>query len=99
MIGLLASSGSTPDVPESVRIAFRSFSDIKNPGTYVAPDRNLPPQAEPKTSGDPKFNLTEWWKVEEGEKVTKPFDVGEELAAELLRALEIVSALFYIQTL
>ena len=31
--------------------------------------------------------------------MSKPFDVGEELVAGLLRALETVSALFYIQAL
>ncbi len=92
----MASSGGTPHVPEPVRVAFRSFSDIKNPGTYAAPDGSLLLQAGSRTSADPKFNLTEWWKVAEGEKLSKPFDVGEELAAGLLRALEMVSTLFYI---
>jgi hypothetical protein len=44
---------------------------------------------------NPKFNLTEWWKIEEGEKLSKPFDVGEELVAGLLHALAMVSTLFY----
>jgi hypothetical protein len=91
----LASSGSSPYVPEPVRIAFHSFSDIKNPETYAAPDENLLLQAGCKTSVDSKFNFTEWWKFAEGEKLSKPFDIGEELAAGLLRALEIVSALSY----
>jgi hypothetical protein len=83
-------------VPEPVRVAFRSFSDIKNPGTYVASDKSVLLQVTYKTSVNPNFNLTEWWKIPEGEKLSKPFDVGEELVAGLLRVLEMVSALFYI---
>ena len=82
-------------MPEPVRIAFRSFSDIRNPETYVAPDEGLLPQAECKTPVDPKFNFTEWWKIAEGEKLSKPFDVGEEMVAGLLRVLEMVSVVFY----
>jgi hypothetical protein len=95
IIGLLASSGSPPNVPEPVRIAFHSFSDIENPGTYAASDDSLRLQATYKASADAKFNLTEWWKIAEGEKLSKSFDVGEELVAGLLRALEMVSTLFY----
>jgi hypothetical protein len=83
-------------VPEPVRVAFRSFSDIKNPGTYAAPDGSLLQLAGYKTSIDPKFRFTEWWKIAEGEKLSQPFDIGEELVAELLRILEMVSSLFYI---
>jgi hypothetical protein len=92
----LASSGSTPHIPEPVKVAFRSFSNITNPETYAAPDGILLLQAGSRTSVDPKFNLTEWWKIAEGAKLNKPFDVGEELAAGLLRALEMVNTLFYI---
>jgi len=56
-------------------------------------------QAGSKTSIGPKFNLTEWWKVTEGENLSKPFDIGEELVAGLLCALETVSALLCIQAL
>ena len=63
------------------------------------PDGSLPLQGGFDISGDIKFNLTEWWKIPEGKKLTKPFDVGEELVAGLLRALEVVSALSYIQEL
>jgi hypothetical protein len=35
----------------------------------------------------------------EGQKLSKPFDVGDELVAGLMHALEIVSMLFYIYTL
>jgi hypothetical protein len=83
-------------VPEPVKIAFRSFSDIKNPGTYAAPDEILLLQVECKTSVSSKFNFTEWWKSAEGEKMSKAFDIGEELVAGLLRVLEAVSTIFYI---
>ena len=43
----------------------------------------------------PKFNLTEWWKLAEGEKLNKPFDICDELATGLSRALEMVSTLCY----
>jgi len=92
----LASSGGAPHVPGPVRVAFRSFSDIKNPETYAAPDGSLLLQAGSRTSVDLQFNLTEWWEIAEGAKLSKPFDICEELAAELLRALEMVSTLFYI---
>jgi hypothetical protein len=89
-------------VPEPVRIAFRSFSDIKDPETYATPDESLQ-QAWSEISADPgdqMFNLTEWWKIPEGERLRKPaFDVGEELVAGLLRVLAIVSTLFYIRAL
>jgi len=82
-------------MPEPVRVAFRSFLDIKNPATYVAPDESLLPQAEYKTSVNPKFNLTVWWNIAEGERLIKPFNVGEELVARLLWVLETVGALFH----
>ena len=63
---------------------------------YTVPDRSLPLQGMSKTSVDTKFNLTEWWKIPEGESLNKSFDVGEELAAGLLRALEVVSVSSYI---
>lgn len=99
IIGVLASSSRSPHIPEPVKVAFRSFSDIKNPGTYEAPDVNLLLQPASATSIDPKFGLTEWWKMEEGQKLSKPFDVGDELVAGLLHALEMVSTLFYTYTL
>ena len=71
-------------MPEPVRVAFCSFSDIKNPETYAAPNESLLLQAGYETSVDPKFNLTEWWKIAEGERLSKAFDVGEELVAGLL---------------
>jgi hypothetical protein len=54
-------------------------------------------QAVRKMPIDPKFNLTEWWEIAEGEKLSKPFDVGEELVPGLLRALAIVSVFFYLK--
>ena len=81
-------------MPEPVRVAFCSFSDIKNPGTFVAPDDSLLLQPVYNTLVDPKFNITEWWKIAEGEKLSELFDVSEELVAALLRVLETVSALF-----
>jgi len=99
IIGGLALSGSSPYIPEPVRITFHSFSDIKNPGTYAAPNESLLLQACSNISPDLEFNLTEWWKTAEGKTLSKPFDVGEELVAELLRALEMVSALLYIEIL
>jgi hypothetical protein len=86
-------------VPKPIRVAFCSFSDIKNPGTFVAPDNSLLLQAVYNTLVDPKFNIKEWWKIAEGEKLSEPFDVGEELVAALLCILETASALFPIYVL
>jgi hypothetical protein len=91
----LASNGSSPDLPEPVRIAFQSFSDIKRPETYSAPDENLLPPASYKSTIGQTFNFTEWWNIGEGEELDKPFDIGEELTAGLLCALERVSTLLY----
>lgn len=95
IIGVLASSDRSPHIPEPVKVAFHSFSDIKNPGTYEAPNVNLLLQAASETSIDPRFGLTEWWRMAEGQKLSKPFDVGDELVAGLLYALEMVSTIFY----
>jgi len=57
---------------------------------------HLPLQGRFNILVDIKFNLTEWWKIPEGKKLTKPFDVGKKLVAGLLHALEVVSALSYI---
>ena len=79
-------------MPEHVRIAFQSFSDINDSETYSPPSRHLLPQ---EASIDSGFNFTEWWKIAEGEILKKLFDLGKELVAGLLRVLEAVSALFY----
>lgn len=81
-------------MPNPVRIAFRSFSDIENPETYVEPPESLVLRAGYKASVGLEFNLTEWWKFDAGRTLSKPFDVGEELVSGLLRVLEIVSASF-----
>jgi hypothetical protein len=99
IIGLLESSGSSPYVPEPVRIAFRSFSDIKNPDTYAVPDESLLLQSGSEKPFEWKFNFTEWWKFEESEKLSTLFDVGEELVAELLCTLETVCTSLCIQAL
>ncbi len=75
---------------------FHSFLDIKSPGTYVVSDESMLFQATYMTSVNSNFNLTEWWNIAEGEKLSKPFDVGKELEAGLLHVLEMVSALFHI---
>jgi len=60
----------------------------------VPPDESLLLQAGYKMSVDSEFNLTEWWILDDGEKLSKPFDIGEELVSALLRVLEIVSVFF-----
>ncbi|KAI9443816.1 hypothetical protein H4582DRAFT_2071289 [Lactarius indigo] len=87
IIGLLSSSSSSPQVPESVRIAFCGFSDIRNPGSYMAPEANQQLEGMFQAAGIPQFNFTEWWKFE-GETMKEPFDVREEVVVGLLRALE-----------
>lgn len=86
-------------MPEPVRIAFQSFSDIRNLETYTAPDESLPLQAGCKTSVDPNFGFTEWWRIEDGKKLNKPFDIGEELVERLLHALDMVSLIEYLCSL
>jgi len=61
----------------------------------MAPNKGLLLQARYKTLVDSKFNFIEWWKFAEGEKLSKLFDIGEELIAGLLHALKMVSALSY----
>jgi hypothetical protein len=86
-------------VPESVRVAFRSFSDIRNPGSYTAPDGSRLLQGEVQLSYIAQFNFTEWWKIEEEETMREPFDVRNEVVAGLLHALETVCTLFHLQVL
>ncbi|KAH9010537.1 hypothetical protein EDB84DRAFT_1570395 [Lactarius hengduanensis] len=88
VIGLLSSSGSSPHVPEPVRIAFHSFSDIRNPGTYATHNGNQKPKGKIQASAIPRFNFTEWWKIGEGVAMKEPFDVRDELVPGLLHALE-----------
>ena len=79
---------------DSIAIAFRCFSDIKHPETYEDHDDILLLPALSRESTDPKFGLTEWWKIAEGGKLTKPFNVGDELVEGLLHALKRVSIQF-----
>ena len=91
IIGILASRSCTPFVPEPIRIAFQSFSDIKNVRTYAAPKKSLLLQAGCKESVDSSFKFREWWRVVEGDGLNRPFDVSENLVAELLYIFEEVS--------
>ena len=77
-------------------MAFHSFSDITKPGTYVVPDRRLLLQVVSRTLVDAEFNLTEWWKIAEGVKLDKTFDIGKELVEGLVHALDMASTLFYV---
>ena len=63
---------------------------------YNAPDESML-QALRKMPIDPKFNLMEWWEIAEGEKLSKLFNVGEELVPGLLWALAIVGVFFYLK--
>jgi hypothetical protein len=82
-------------VPKPVRIAFRSFPDIKDPRTYVARDESLLLQTAHNASVNPDFNLTEWWRIARGEKLSRLFNGGDELVAGVLQVLERVSTLLY----
>ena len=96
IVGILSSDGSQPSVPESIRIAFRSFSDIRVTGSYTAPDRSqLPTGSAVPLSDAPQFNFTEWWNIE-GERIRSPFDIWDELIPKLLHALKKVCAFFYL---
>lgn len=83
-------------MPEPVKIAFRCFSDIKDPRTYEERDESLLLLAWHSTSLNPHFNFTEWWKISEGEELSGPFNVGDELVAVVLQVLERVSAFMFI---
>jgi len=63
---------------------------------YTEPNGSLPLQGRSDTSVNTKFNFTEWWKTPAGKNLNKPFDIGEELVAGLLHALDVVSSLSYI---
>ncbi|KAH9014565.1 hypothetical protein EDB85DRAFT_2157326 [Lactarius pseudohatsudake] len=94
IIGLLSSSGSSPYVPESVKIAFHSFSDIRNLGTYATSNQDQKLKGKGKVQASPTlpFSLTEWWNAGEGVVMKEPFDVHDELIAGLLRALKMQEA-------
>jgi hypothetical protein len=87
MVGLQTSpSGSSP-VLESIRVAFGSFADIRDPGSYTAPDESLLPQSKEWPSDTAQFHFTEWWKFGEGETMGEPFDVRDEVVEGLRHAL------------
>lgn len=92
IIGLQSHSSGSP-VPESIRIAFRSFSDIRNPGSYIAPNRSLLPQETDESADLGRFGLKVWWVIREGETMGEPFDVRDEVVRGLLRAVEAVRKL------
>ena len=86
-------------MPESLRVAFSSFSDITNPGSYTAPDISQLLESAVKPSGDPQFKFVEWWKIGEGETMREPFNICDEVVAGILHALEMVRALLHLQVL
>ncbi|KAF8261276.1 hypothetical protein EI94DRAFT_1705649 [Lactarius quietus] len=87
IIGILPSGGSS-QVPESVQVAFRSFSDIRNPGSYTAPDGSQLLKGNVQQAKAPQFNFTEWWEISQGDTLSEPFDVRDEIVRELLCVLE-----------
>jgi hypothetical protein len=90
IVGLQSSAGSSP-VPEPIKVAFSSFSDIGNPGSYTSsPFGSLLQQGKEQSSDSAKFKFTEWWKIGEGETMEEPFDVHDELVEGLLHALDMV---------
>jgi hypothetical protein len=89
MVGLQSPSTSSPPVPELIRVIFGSFSDIRDPGSYTAPNGSLLPQGKEQPLDTAKFNFTEWWKIREGETMGEPFDVHNEVVG-LLHALDMV---------
>ena len=82
-------------MPESVRVAFQSFSDIRDPGSYAIPDGIRLPQGNIEPLHAPQFNFTEWWTIGEGDTIRGPFDVRDEVVVGLLHALEEVCTLFH----
>jgi hypothetical protein len=86
-------------VPESVRVAFHCFSDIRNPGSYTAPDGSQLLKGKVQPSDTPQFNFTEWWMIGEGETMGEPFDVRDEVVVGLLHALEMVCSSLQLKVL
>jgi hypothetical protein len=84
------SPGGRSPVPESVRVAFHSFADITNSGSYTAPDVRLLPGVKAQRSNVPRFNFKEWWIIEEGGALEEPFDIRDEIGSGLLGALQTV---------
>ncbi|KAI9429039.1 hypothetical protein H4582DRAFT_2065953 [Lactarius indigo] len=69
-------------------LPFTIFSDIRNPASYAAHDADQRLKCKIEALAIPRFKLTEWWKIGEGVTMKEPFDVRDELVAELLRSLE-----------
>ena len=86
-------------MPEPIRIAFQSFSDIRNAGTYAAPKKSLLLQAGCKELVNSNFKFREWWRIVEGNTLNWPSDVSKDLVAELLHILEEVSVFSNIMAL
>jgi hypothetical protein len=96
MVGLQSSSAGSP-VPESIRVAFSNFVDIRYPGSYITPNGSLLLQGKEQPPDTAKFNFTEWWKIREGETMGEPFDVWDEIVEGLLHALDMVCKLLSLQ--
>ena len=62
---------------------------------YVAHDESLLLQTGNNALVNPSFNLTEWWRIARGKKLSRPFNVGDELVAGVLRVLERISTCFF----
>jgi hypothetical protein len=89
IVGIQSYIGSS-HIPESIRVAFGSFSDIRNPGSYTTPDVSSLPQGTDGRSDGTQFNLTKWWEIRDEETMGEPFNVRDELVGELLHALRMV---------
>ncbi|KAN0135938.1 hypothetical protein V8E53_006390 [Lactarius tabidus] len=78
-------------IVEPIKVAFGSFSDIRNPGSYTSsPFRSLLLQGKEQSSDSAKFKFTEWWKIGEGETMEEPFDICDELVEGFLHALDML---------
>ena len=80
-------------MPESVRVSFHSFLDIRKPSSYTAPDASQLLQAKVQSPEAPCLNFMEWWKIREGEILGEPFDVCDELPKVLVHFLKMVCTL------
>jgi len=92
IVGLLPPD-SHSSVPESVKVAFHSFSDIRTSGSYTAPDGSWLPHGKVQSSDTPLFKFREWWKIREGKTMRKPYDVRDVLVKGLVDLLEKVCTL------
>jgi hypothetical protein len=83
----LQSDPSSPPVPESIKIGFGCFPDIKNPGSYTAPDRSLLQENYPP-SNTARFSLPQWWEIGEGVTMGEPFNVRDLIVDVLLGVVQ-----------